>query len=51
MSEPRIGRVLVASMHQAIQDLLPNRIEFYENWLSARGCARGRSGWRRCPPS
>ena len=44
MSEPRIGRVLVASMHQAIQDLLPNRIEFYENWLSTSGLREGTIG-------
>ena len=44
MSEPRIGRVLVASMHQAIQDVLPNRIEFYENWLSASGLREGTIG-------
>ena len=30
MSEPRIGRVLVASLHQSIADLLPTRLEFYE---------------------
>ncbi len=44
MSEPRIGRVLVASMHQAIQDVLPNRIEFYENWLTTSGLREGTIG-------
>src|SRR5919109_3077082 len=44
MSEPRIGRVLVASLHQAIADLLPNRIEFYENWLSTTGLRAGTIG-------
>ena len=44
MSEPRIGRVLVASLHQAIADLLPNRIEFYENWLSVSGLREGTIG-------
>jgi hypothetical protein len=44
MSEARIGRVLVASMHQAIQDVLPNRIEFYENWLSTSGLREGTIG-------
>jgi hypothetical protein len=34
MSEPRIGRVLVASLHQAIADVLPSRLEFLRNWLS-----------------
>ena len=44
MSEPRIGRILVASLHQSIQDLLPNRIEFYENWLSTAGLREGTIG-------
>ena len=44
MSEPRIGRVLVASLHQAIADVLPDRLEFYENWLSAAGLREGRIG-------
>jgi hypothetical protein len=44
MSEPRIGRVLVASMHQAIQDLLPGRLDFYENWLSTAGLREGTIG-------
>jgi len=44
MSEPRIGRILVASLHQSIQDLLPNRIEFYENWLSSAGLREGTIG-------
>jgi len=44
MSEPRIGRILVASLHQSIQELLPNRIEFYENWLSTAGLREGTIG-------
>jgi hypothetical protein len=44
MSEARIGRVLVASMHQAIQDLLPERLDFYENWLSTAGLREGTIG-------
>jgi len=44
MSEPRIGRVLVASLHQAIADVLPNRLEFYENWLSVSGLREGTIG-------
>jgi hypothetical protein len=44
MSEPRIGRVLVASLHQAIADLLPTRLEFYENWLSTSGLRDGTIG-------
>lgn len=44
MSEPRIGRVLVASLHQAIADLLPARLEFYENWLNLSGLREGTIG-------
>ena len=44
MSEPRIGRVLVASLHQAIADLLPKRLEFYENWLNVSGLREGTIG-------
>ena len=44
MSEPRIGRVLVASLHQAIADLLPTRLEFYENWLNVNGLREGTIG-------
>ena len=43
-SEPRIGRVLVASLHQGIADVLPNRLEFYENWLNAPGLRDGTIG-------
>ena len=44
MAEARIGRLLVASLHQAIADILPDRLEFYENWLNARGLRRGTIG-------
>lgn len=44
MSEPRIGRVLVASLHQAIADTLPTRLEFYENWLNVPGLRDGTIG-------
>lgn len=44
MSEPRIGRVLVASLHQAIADLIPTRLEFYENWLNVHGLREGTIG-------
>ena len=44
MSEPRIGRVMVASLHQAIAELLPDRLEFYENWLSGSGLRVGTIG-------
>ena len=44
ISEARIGRVLVASLHQAIADVLPDRLEFYENWLNAPGLREGTIG-------
>lgn len=44
MSEPRIGRVLVASLHQAIAEVLPARLEFYENWLNVSGLREGTIG-------
>ena len=42
--DARIGRVLVASLHQAIADLLPTRLEFYENWLNVAGLREGTIG-------
>lgn len=36
--------MLVASLHQAIADLLPNRLEFYENWLNVSGLREGTIG-------
>jgi len=44
MNEPRIGRVLVASLHQSIADLMPTRLEFYENWLNVSGLRDGTIG-------
>jgi bacteriochlorophyll 4-vinyl reductase len=44
MSEAGIGRVLVASLHQGIADILPTRLGFYENWLSAEGLRQGTIG-------
>jgi hypothetical protein len=37
MSEPRIGRLVVACLHQALAETLPLRLEFYENWLKPLG--------------
>ena len=42
--DARIGRVLVASLHQAIADVLPDRLEFYENWLKVPGLREGTIG-------
>src|SRR3954469_6613102 len=44
MREAGIGRVLVASLHQAIADILPTRLAFYENWLHAEGLREGTIG-------
>ena len=44
MSEARVGRLLVASLHQAIADVLPTRLEFYENWLNVSGMREGTIG-------
>ena len=44
MIEAGIGRLLVASLHQAIGDLLPTRLEFYEAWLNPAGLREGRIG-------
>jgi bacteriochlorophyll 4-vinyl reductase len=44
MSDPGVGRVLVASLHQAIADILPTRLSFYENWLDAEGLREGTIG-------
>src|SRR3990167_7834916 len=44
MREAGIGRVLVASLHQGIADILPTRLGFYENWLNADGLREGTIG-------
>ena len=44
MREVGIGRVLVASLHQGIADILPTRLDFYENWLNAEGLREGTIG-------
>jgi hypothetical protein len=44
MREARIGRVLVASLHQGIADILPTRLSFYENWLNTEGLREGTIG-------
>ncbi len=44
MTEAGIGRVLVASLHQAITELLPLRLEFYESWLNPDGLRLGTIG-------
>ena len=44
MIDTRIGRLLVASLRQAITELLPTRLEFYEEWLRPSGMPDGRIG-------
>lgn len=44
MIDAGIGRLLVASLHQGIADLLPSRLEFYEAWLNPAGLREGRIG-------
>lgn len=44
MREAGIGRVLVASLHQGIADILPTRLGFYENWLNPEGLREGTIG-------
>jgi len=44
MTETGVGRLLVASLHQGIADLLPLRLEFYEAWLNPAGLREGRIG-------
>lgn len=42
--ELSVGRVLVASLHEAISELLPGRMGFYESWLSAEALRGGTVG-------
>jgi hypothetical protein len=44
MTDAAVGRLLVASLHQSIADLLPTRLEFYESWLNPSQLREGRIG-------
>ena len=44
MTEARIGRLLPACLHQAIGDVLPERMDFYELWLRSEGLRDGSIG-------
>src|SRR5262245_12451267 len=44
MTDGGVGRLLVASLHQGIAELMPARLEFYEGWLSPKGLRDGRVG-------
>jgi hypothetical protein len=44
MTEAHLGRLLPACLHQAIADLIPDRLEFYEEWLDPVGLRNGTIG-------
>jgi len=44
LTDDGIGRLLVASLHQAISDAIPTRLEYYEHWLGPMGLREGRTG-------
>ena len=44
MTEARVGRLLPACLHQAILDVLPQRIDYYEEWLRPDGLRDGTIG-------
>jgi bacteriochlorophyll 4-vinyl reductase len=44
MNDAGVGRLLVASLHQGIADVLPTRLDFYESWLNPSGLRDGRIG-------
>ena len=44
MTEGHLGRLLGASLHQAIAEVLPMRLEFYEHWLHGGGLRDGTIG-------
>lgn len=44
MVDAGIGRLLISSLHQGIADVTPNRLDFYEEWLSPTGMRDGRIG-------
>jgi hypothetical protein len=44
MTDAHLGRLLPACLHQAIADVLPDRLEFYEEWLDPVGLRNGSIG-------
>ncbi len=44
MSEARIGRLVAACLHEAISELLPQRVDFYEHWLHGASLRDGAIG-------
>jgi predicted hydrocarbon binding protein len=47
MREVRVGRVLAASLHQGIAEVLPARLGFYEHWLQVDRLGEGTVGAAR----
>jgi hypothetical protein len=44
MADTHLGRLLPACLHQAISDVMPSRLDFYEEWLSPDGLRDGSIG-------
>jgi len=44
MVDAGIGRLLIASLHEGIADVAPDRLEFYENWLTPPGLREQKFG-------
>ena len=44
MTEAHLGRLLPACLHQAIADVLPDRLEYYEEWLDPVDLRNGSIG-------
>lgn len=44
MTEAQLGRLLPPCLHQAINEVMPERLEYYEEWLSPDGLRDGRIG-------
>ena len=44
MREARVGRIVAASVHQGVADVLPSRLEYYEDWLKPMALRRGGVG-------
>lgn len=42
MVDDGIGRLLLASLHQGIGEVMPLRLEYYEHWLTPTGLRDGR---------
>jgi hypothetical protein len=44
MVDAGIGRLLIASLHQGIADVMPARLPFYEHWLTPPGLKNAKCG-------